>query len=162
MGRDADLVQDLGNGKLVTVHAGIQHPLFLPLRRLEHPGGKDAFVKGLYKIVGKAFVQQLLLHFLTLECPGDKKRSVAFPGGVVALFYRQCVQSGHKSVQQNHLRADRKHLLQHLVAVLFYHSHLYAFLFQCIPAGCSDRCIGIRHQKSDLVHGCSLQCVLFP
>ena len=70
--RDADLVQNFGDGQFVTVHTGLEQVLFLSAGCLEHPGGKDAFVKGLDKIVGKAFVQQFLYHFLALERAGDE------------------------------------------------------------------------------------------
>ena len=111
VGRDADLVQNFGDGQFVTVHTGVEQVLFLSAGCLEHPGGKDAFVKGLDKIVGKAFVQQFLYHFLALERAGNEKRGVALAGGIVALLDRQCIQPGHKGIQQHHLRANGQHLL---------------------------------------------------
>ena len=92
-------MQYFGDGQLVTVHAGVEQVLFLSASRLEHPGCKHAFVKGLDEIIGKAFVQQLLYHFLALERAGDEKRGVALACGVVALLDRQRIQPGHKGIQ---------------------------------------------------------------
>ena len=39
MGGDTDLMQDLGNGQLIAVHAGVQDVLFRAKCRLEHPCG---------------------------------------------------------------------------------------------------------------------------
>ena len=111
MGRHADLVQNFGDGQFVTVHTGVEQVLFLSAGCLEHPGGKDAFVKGLDKIVGKALVQQFLYHFLALKRAGNEKRGVALAGGIVALLDRQCIQPGHKGIQQHHLRTNGQHLL---------------------------------------------------
>ena len=46
VGGDTDLVQYFGDGQLITVHAGVEQVLFLSAGCLEHPGGKDTFVKG--------------------------------------------------------------------------------------------------------------------
>ena len=162
VGRHTDLVQNLGHGEFVAVHAGVEHPFFLSQSHLEHAGCQHVFVKWLDKIVGKPFVQQFLHHFFALECTGDKKGRVPLPGGIVALLDRQCIQPRHKGVQQHHLRPDGQHLLQDLVPVLFHDRDLHAFLLQCFAAGRRDLCPGIRHQKSHFVHGCFLQCVQFP
>ena len=162
MGRHANLVQYFGDGQLVTVHAGMEQVLFLSTCRLEHPGCKHAFVKGLDEIVGKAFVQQLLYHLLALECAGNKKRGVALPCGVVALLDRQRIQPGHKGIQQHYLRANGQHLLQNFISILFHNGHFHALLLQRLTTGFCDLSTSIRHQESHFIHGCFLQCVQFP
>ena len=162
MGGDADLMQDLGNGQLIAVHAGVQDVLFRAKCRLEHPCGKHGLIKGFYKVVGKAFVQQLLYHLFALEGTGHEEGGVPLTGGIVALLDCKGIQPGHKGIQQDHLRAHGEHFLQDLVAVLFHNGHVHALLLQRFAAGGSERGTSIRHQKSNFVHGCFLQCVQFP
>ena len=162
MGGHANLVQYFGDGQFVTVHAGVEQVLFLSAGCFEHPGGKDTFVKGLDEIVGKALVQQLLYHLLALERAGNEKRGVALACGVVALLDRQRVQPGHKGVQQHYLRANRQHLLQNFISILFHNGHFHALLLQRLTTGFCDLSTGIRHQESHFIHGCFLQCVQFP
>ena len=78
MGGDADLVQDLGHRQLVAVHTGGQMVLFLPHGHFDHAAGEDIFIKRLDEIVGKAFVQQLLNHFLLLSVFIDDRNFHAF------------------------------------------------------------------------------------
>ena len=95
-------------------------------------------------------------------CAAAAQLNVPLTGGIVALLYRKGIQTGHKSIQQNHLRAHGEHFLQDLVAVLFHNGHVHALLLQRFAAGGSERGTSIRHQKSHFVHGCFLQCVQFP
>ena len=104
-------MQYFGDGQFVTVHTGVEQVFFLSAGCFEHPGGKDTFVKGLDEIVGKAFVQQLLYHLFALEGTGHEEGGVPLTGGIVALLYRKGIQTGHKSIQQNHLRAHGEHFL---------------------------------------------------
>ena len=61
MGRDTDLVQNLGNGQLVAVHAGLhQNALLVAKGHLENPAGQNIFVKRLDEIVREALIQQFL------------------------------------------------------------------------------------------------------
>ena len=161
VGGNADLVQDLSNCQLITVHAGVQDALFLPGSHLQHAVCQNRLVKGLDEVVSKALVQQLLHHFLALERPRHKERGVTLTGCIVLLFHSQRIQPGHKGIQQHHLGPHCKHFLQDLQAVFFHHGHLYSLLLQSFTTGCRDLCASIRHQKFDLVHRSFLQCVRF-
>ena len=161
VGRDTDLVQNLGNGQLVAVHAGLhQNALLVAKGHLENPAGQNIFVKRLDEIVREALIQQFLHHFFTLERTCHKKRGVALPGGIVLLFDGQCVQSRHKCIQKDHLRPHGEHFLQDFQPVFLHDRHLDAFELQRLAAGCRDFCTGIRHQKFHFIHRTFLQCVL--
>ena len=143
MSGHADLVQDLGHGQFIAVHAGVQDAVFRPERSLEDPGGKHGLIKGLYKIVGEALIQQLLNHLFALESACHEEGSVPFPGGIVALLDCQGIQPGHKGIQQHYLRTHSQHFLQHLVAVLFHDGHIHTLLLQCLTAGGSNLCTSV-------------------
>ena len=155
-------MQNVRDLQLVAVHTGRDKPLLVAVGDLEHPAGKDILVEGFDKVVGEALIQQFLDHFLALEGAGYEKRGVRFAGGDIFLLDGQSIQPGHKGIQQNYLRPHRKHLLQNLKAVFFHDGHFYAFLLQCLSAGCRNIRTGIRHQKSYFIHRTILQCVQFP
>ena len=105
---------------------------------------------------------RLLNKLLSIYLPAPQWITVANSALIIALLYRKGIQTGHKSIQQDHLRAHGEHFLQDLVAVLFHNGHVHALLLQRFAAGGSERGTSIRHQKSNFVHGYFLQCVQFP
>ena len=153
--------RDLGHRQLVAVHTGGQMVLFLPHSHFDHAAGEDIFIKRLDEIVGKAFVQQLLNHFLTLERAGHEERGVPLPRRIVLLFDGQRIQSRHECVQQHHLRPHREHFLKYLLSVFLDDRNFHAFLFQRFAASLRDLRTGIRHQKPNFFHRSFLQSVQF-
>ena len=145
VGGHTQLVEQLCDHQLVAVQTGLDNPLGGCIGRLEDAVCQNILVKRFDEVIRKALVQKFLHHFFALERPRHEEGRVLVAGFVVLLLDRHGIQTGHESVQQNHLRAYLQHPLQDLGTVFFFHGHADTLLFQCFPAGCRGLRTGIRH-----------------
>ena len=151
--RYADLMQNFCHRQLITI-------LRYRLRAAGGTGGfqytadQNVFIKRFNEKERETVIQQILLHFLTLECTGHKERCVAAAGilGFIALFDRDGVQIRHKRIQQNGLRVLLQQGFERLRTVFLAYSHINSLGFQCLAAKLRGLRAGIGHQKLDLIH----------